>query len=54
MSTTRERAENSAGIFAEIVTKALYGGATEKARVHEPRRAAKVPAQDSLACGNLV
>lgn len=27
---TRERAENSAGIFAEIVTKALYGGATEK------------------------
>jgi len=25
---TRERAENSAGIFAEIVTKALYGGTT--------------------------
>lgn len=27
---TRERAENSAGIFAEIVTKALYGGTTAK------------------------
>ncbi|MDD3297567.1 MAG: stage II sporulation protein P [Firmicutes bacterium] len=27
---TRDRAENSAGIFAEIVTKALYGGATKK------------------------